>query len=166
MSLYELETTPLGPARIHSMLRQLDSQTHMLLYDELARVTSLKQAFNGKKFAVIYFRLRGSEVGHWICMVDYPSHYEHFDPYGISIDRELSITHEGPYLSRLMATADKHVITNTYKFQKWKLHMNTCARWVVVRIYMSHMGLTQLYTFVNNTDRDHDKVATLLTMLL
>lgn len=162
------EGIPLSSRNIMEMLhgKPEKNQTKIMAYDDLSNFNSLASAFGSKKYLVLLFKLQGRNVGHWIVLINFSDHYEHFDPYGIDIDHELSITHEGPILSNLISRANKRVISNSFKFQRLKTDVNTCARWCVTRILMSSLTLDEYKSFIFIAGSDHDSTVTLLTYLL
>ena len=66
-----------------------------------------------------------ASVGHWISLIQYPGYIENFDSYGLTIDQELSITHEKRYLSILLR--GQEVKQGTVQLQEIRNDVNTCG---------------------------------------
>lgn len=157
----ELEKEPLSDKDLERMAR---GKAKIILYDDLRDIDTLDNDWDAY---IILLQITGQNIGHWILLINHESHIEHFDPYGIGIDEELSITHEKPYLSNLFQKSKKDIITNHIRFQARKENMNTCGRWCISRLNFADMPLEKFHTFIDKVhSKHHDMAATLLTMLL
>jgi hypothetical protein len=82
--------------------------------------------------------------GHWCCILKYDKTIEWFNPYGIRPDaqknllgrmRNMMLGQEPDYIDDLMkASKGYKLIYNKKKLQKLKNGINTCGRWIILRI--------------------------------
>lgn len=100
-------------------------------------------------------------VGHWVALLNYDSHIEHFDSYGLSLDQELSFTHDGPYLTNILK--GKTVVENGEKLQKFRDQVNTCGRWCIVRCNEYNRNIHDFVEWIHNIPCEPDIAVTLLT---
>jgi hypothetical protein len=103
-------------------------------------------------------------TGHWVCILRYGKTIEWFDSYGIKPPNELNFISAvknkflGQKKKTLIDLLDDaksrgwNVIYNKKKLQKLKNGINTCGRWVILRITMMKdmmFGLADFLDFVN-----------------
>jgi hypothetical protein len=160
---------PLSLKDLEIMLNHEAKNTSIIQYDDLAQFESLKQMFQDVDAYIILLQIESPDappVGHFIAMLNHPDHYEHFDPYGIGADEELSITHEKPYLTGLLRGSDKRIDDNQRRFQHMKEDVNTCGRWCVGRVHLKKYELKRFGKIIDTSSADPDTTVTLLTMLL
>jgi len=162
---------PLSFDDLKLMLANKASSTMLLNYDLLAKVESMKQLFvDGIDSLIILLDIEGPnapKVGHFIAILDHGDHYEHFDPYGISLDEELAITHDQPWLSRLLTGHNNpRLEENTIKFQAKREDVNTCGRWCVARVHSKFLELPRFQEFIKAGHNIPDVVVVLMTMFL
>jgi len=143
-------------------------KVNFIPYDSLRRM-QLSDVFNGTDYAIILLDIHNGRdvapVGHWIALLRYPDHIEHFDSYGLSVDSELAFTHDGSYLTGLLN--GNLVIENTKRLQKFREDTNTCGRWCVVRcLEKDRTGgtLQEFLKLFDEIDLDNDLVVTLMTL--
>lgn len=165
----DIEKTAIGFPALKRMLGPDRYKSKLMHYNELRSINSMEELF-GKADAVIILlsieTANAPTVGHWIALLKMGQHYEHFDSYGLSVDEELSITHEAPYLTNLVNKSRKKVIDNTIKFQNIREHTNTCARWVVARVRLRHLALAQFNDIFTNLHAVPDVSISVMTMFL
>lgn len=105
---------------------------------------------------------RKEKVGHFIALLKQDGYIEHFDPYGLNIEQELSITHEQGVLKSLLEQAGK-VVTNQTQLQQWKDDIQTCGRWCVARVRMRDLNLREFIQFFKQSILTGDQKVTLMT---
>lgn len=140
---------------------------NLFLYDNLKGKT-LADLHKGTPCAIILLQIHNGRdvapVGHWIAVIDTGSGIEHFDPYGLTIDQELSYTHEEHYLSQILE--GHHPFNSPYKFQKHREDVQTCGRWCVVRcneFLINKMSIREFDRFIGDLGIDGDLAVTLMT---
>lgn len=171
MDLVVLSKETLGFEDLKDMLGPNISKTcRFLVYDHIKGYKSMKELFKqGYHAAIILLEPKDSHtgVGHFILLLDYPDHIEHFDSYGLSVDQELKLTQE-PHLTQFLNDDEKALVQSNKRFQKFGGHINTCGRWCVARLLLRHLQLNQFTHFVEsaNTANHFDSFVTTLTCLL
>ncbi len=87
------------------------------------------------------------DMGHWTCLIRRNNQLiEHFDSYGFSTDQQLDLRYDKmpPYLSNMIANSSYDDIEfSNVQLQKLKKGVNTCGRWILMRIICwNHYGVT------------------------
>jgi hypothetical protein len=163
----QAEKKPLTFSDLRTMLGKDNSTTKIVQYDSLDKFQNMNDAMQGSKSLIILLSIETKNappVGHFICILSYPDHFEHFDSYGIGIDKELAITHEKPLLSRLLKASGKRFITNRVRLQQVKAHVNTCGRWCVVRTRHYQMDMKEFVNWIKGIHYKPDLAVTMLTL--
>jgi len=140
----------------------------LIHYDQL-QGESMTSLFSSGKPIIILLQIEGPDaprVGHWICLLDHGSHYEHFDSYGLTSDEELAFTHENRYLSDMIRKSDKPVEQSTHRLQEMREGVNTCGRWCVARLKNKELELPGFVRFINKIHHQPDVAVTMLTLHL
>lgn len=161
-----IEQIPLSFTELRRMLRGMPAT--LIHYDDLSKYKSLTELFAKSKSVIILLEIENgrTKVGHWIALLEYSDHIEHFDSYGLDIDEELSITHERNYLTQLFRNSSKRLESSGKKLQAMREHVNTCGRWVVARLLLRAFEMKEFLAFVAGVHQQPDVMVTLLTMFL
>ena len=128
----------------------------IIRYPDLKTVPSWAALINNSgKAAAVLFLVDSETSGHWIAVFQGPDGPYVFDPLGTALDAERkmipaekreALGQSEPELSRLLASAhaegagSPHV--NHTEFQEFSPNVNTCGRWVGLRI--AKRGLTDV----------------------
>jgi hypothetical protein len=161
------------------ILRITDEKCNVIQYEELERVNNINEILNPYGAVVILYTTR-KNFGHWVCLFKTKgknNELEFFDPYGLEMDEELNITnelhlrqHDGlitPHLTALIQKSDYHVRSNTKQLQKFIEHVNTCGRWVSLRLRLRDLSLRQyIMMMTQNKEYDGDFWVTALTIFV
>lgn len=158
------------------IMRITDNKTKIFLYSDLEKVDNIDDILEPYGCCVILYQLEAN-VGHWVCLIRKSKmELEFFDPYGLSIDEELQYSkynlrrHNGeivPHLTALIEKSNYKVISNTEKLQKFKEHVNTCGRWVSMRIRFKDVSLGKfIELFTKNKYYDADFWVSAMTLLV
>ena len=134
--------------------RYLDAGSKKILkYSELSNYRTIEELLPEPVDYRIILIEQNVDTGHWCCILRYNKVIEWFDPYGIKPDGELSfiskmknrlLGQDVKYLTNLFSEATRRdwtCIYNKKRLQKLKQGINTCGRWVLLRITM----LTQMF---------------------
>jgi hypothetical protein len=140
---------------------------HVILFQDLAKFSTLKSAFMGKQALIMLFPVQSASVGHWICCLRYPTSYHHFDPYGFNTHEEFdhSKVQCENYLLNLYNHADMPVTYNTVRYQELEDGVNTCGRHTCVRSRMHHVPPEQYQKLMTGQKQSPDFIVTMLTIL-
>jgi len=151
-------------------IRRLIGDVPIYRYPELASMKTPDELFKGKRAAVLLFLTKGDNDGHWLCVLDHPSHIEVFDSFGTKIDgdrawldehEKLEFHEVAPLLSNLLKGGTKQVIHNTTKLQDD--NTDTCGDYVCYRILNAHVPLHEFVKRIKSSDVSPDEyVATMI----
>ena len=149
---------------------------NIIKYSDLANYRTIEDLLPIDKSYVIVLVESQPQKGHWTCIMRYDNHIESFDSYGSMITHELDFVptwmrnflgENKNLLERLLKQAKKdkwRVVYNRVHFQQQKNGVNTCGRWVALRIQFMQMGysLKQFQNFLlkqkDNTDLSYDQI--------
>lgn len=161
MSLVKDEGTPLNAEQLQAMS---NVPIKFVVYDELGD-TTLYQLLENNAVCIL-LKIHGdgniAPVGHWVALIKNKAGIEHFDSYGLTLDKELSITHENKHLSDMLKNV--HFTESKFKFQEFRHEVNTCGRHCVVRCMMKHMTTLEYTKWMRGMPAKADEVVTMMTM--
>ena len=172
-----LETIPLSGCDLVSMATKLGN-THTRYiddYDSLKNVKSVEELFDGVNSVFILLDIFSDRnvlehIGHWIVLCLGDKAIQFFDPYGNSLEKDLELTGEEPYLQKLLY--GYKVEENKHKLQKENDDVNTCGRHDVVRAVFHFLSNQEYYDRViapiikQKLVKNPDVLVTLLTAFL
>ena len=154
--------------------------TDIIKYSDLDEYKTIDDLLpTNKSFRIILLEESYNE-GHWVAIMKYGNTVEYFNSYGTAPDYDwrfinrmvrVVLGQSTNELTRLMKQADEvgyEAIYNKRDFQKHSPEVQTCGRWVVLRIEMMRMGydLKQFIEFIDDlcekTKQSTDFVVSLL----
>lgn len=158
------EKKPLG---IDDLKTMANVPINYILYDDLKGQT-LDDIFRDTPLAIILLQIHNGKdiapVGHWIALLKFDDHVEHFDSYGLSIGEELSFTHDEDFLGKILTGTP--VRENRKQLQRFREDVNTCGRWAVVRCNefgRTGKTITQFQKLYDDLECSPDDAVTLQT---
>jgi hypothetical protein len=142
-------------------------------YPDVYKYKSIDQLLGPHGAVAILYEVK-KDNGHWIALYRKNSTtLSLFDSYGIKPDRELNfvpkhfaaLSHQNaPYLSRLMREGPyPHIEFNERPLQKFRPGINTCGRFVGLRIALRHWPLDKFRALFHDKTLSPDFIATFLT---
>tara|TARA_R110000772_G_scaffold105988_2_gene207827 strand:+ start:1303 stop:1851 length:549 start_codon:yes stop_codon:yes gene_type:complete len=151
-----------------------DNKYKFILYHDLEKYNNIDEVLGQNKGVILLFQNENHDSGHWVSLwLDDDTLY-FWDSYGLMIDEELKYTeftrriHEGkivPHLTHLVEQSNYKVISNTYRYQKFKTHVNTCGRFCATRLKMRDTSEEEFKKLLTkNKYYDADFWITVLTM--
>ncbi len=157
------------------VLDLVDNKANLLTYPELLDYDSIDEAM-GKHGALILLYETREHYGHWCAIFKLNDKtLEFFDPYGIIIDDELNYiskefrkasNQDYPYLTELLLKSKYKITYNHHQFQAYNTNINTCGRWVGLRLIFRNLPLNKfIKLFSKNKRFSNDWLVTALTML-
>jgi hypothetical protein len=171
-----IEELPLSGSDLISISKSLNMLTSkFMIYEQLHKINSLDQIF-GSHFTACYllFQIRGDNqpIGHWTCLIYHRDKniYYFYDPYALSIDELLELTHEHDHLKKLLS--GRNFIVNKHRHQLMRDDVNTCGRHCVLRSIFWHLKGDEYHRHViepcikNHMVRDPDVLVSLITGLI
>jgi len=158
------------------ILRITDYKTKILLYSDLETIDNIDEILEPYNCCVILYQLE-INIGHWICLIKQNNNeIEFFDPYGLQIDTELKYSdfnlrrHQGqivPHLTALLDKSNYHIKSNKVQLQEFKEHINTCGRYVSMRIRFRTVPINKfIELFTKNKCYNSDFWVSAMTLLV
>jgi hypothetical protein len=156
------------------------SKENIIEYNQLADYNTIEQLLPRNKSYKIILIEEKDNSGHWVCVLRYKKTIEFFNSYAnfpslelsmISPEKNLELGQDKQYLNILLTKAlgKFNVIYNKVPFQKLQTGVNTCGKWVILRILMlTHYNYTlaQFIEFMKNLKKnyklDYDELVSLL----
>ena len=144
--------------------RITENKSRILIYSDLENFQTIDEVFGDKDSLIILYQ-HYEKVGHWCGLIRNSSWLKNkelyfFDPYGLRIDSEIEFSdfqirrHEGQkvaHLSHLIRQSGYTVISNEYRYQRFKKDVNTCGRHVGLRILYKHLTPSEYKIFLTKT---------------
>jgi len=137
----------------------LGAKTRIITYPQLKNYNTIDQLLEVDNRCVILVETKVNS-GHWVCVLKYGNTCEFWDSYGLpQIDSELhyvslqerkSLGEMKPLLSALLDECPYQVVYNKTDLQSWKPNVNTCGRWVCLRLQHADMTLPQFLKYVKS----------------
>lgn len=142
---------------------------NIFLYEELKDMKSIDYLItnhNRKGYlpCVLLYPI-SKDMGHWTSLIRIDNNkIEFFDPFKIRVDDQLKYSYENvpPYLSKLIAKSNYDIVqTSTIQLQKLDKNINTCGRWIVIRIIAWNDYKTTLSNFIKVFNQFKEKGASM-----
>jgi hypothetical protein len=137
----------------------------ILRYPDLAEFSTWDELVDTpQRAAAVLFLVDSPTSGHWMAAFDGPDGPYVFDPIGLALDAERSrvggslksqLGEDTAQFKRLLDTASGPPHVNRVDFQKDTPGVNTCGRWVGLRIQNRHMTNPQFAAFVKAQARGY-----------
>ena len=122
----------------------LGHSPNIIRYKDLKKFNSIDQALKNGYVIILYETKQN--FGHWVLVFKRNKNtIEHFDSYGIKPDDELDFIKPifkiingtvKPYLTYLLLKSKYKVEYNEFKLQKMAPNINTCGRWILLRLLL------------------------------
>ena len=109
---------------------------------------------------------KGSKVGHFIALIPRKHHIEYFSSLGGNPESELNKL--GESLEIMQNILGENFIYNSVKLQSGKYNINSCACWILCRLYLRKLKLRQFQGLFNRSMHlsSPDDIATLMCVLM
>ena len=153
---------------------------NIIKYSDIDDYSTIDKLLPGKKSYKIILIEDTYNSGHWVCLMRNGSTLEYFNSYGLKPSVELDglpklvnkqldqdVKHLNILLNKALSKYD--IIYNKVKFQKLENNVNTCGKWVLIRVMLFKKLSMDLYQFIQFIDEvkkklklSSDQVVTLL----
>lgn len=153
----DLET----PLSSQDIMKICQHKANLYLYNQIGQFNTIEKLLGKHKATILLYEWKPS-FGHWVCVFESipGKRIEFFDPYGYKPDDEKKFIPANmwkfPFLSWLLKEAafdGWEVEYNNYQFQKRKYEdVNTCGRWVGVRLLLRDFPLEEFKEIFYNKD--------------
>ena len=154
------------------------NKTNLMTYASLENYNNIDDVLGEHGACVLLYQHDESE-GHWCCIFKSAQNDDTLifhDPYGIKLDSEIEKSpfqmrrHNGeivPHLSHLLEKSNYKVIQDTYQFQEFKHDINTCGKFVCVRLlFRDYTPRKYKHLLLNSFEgMNPDKTVSMLTLL-
>ena len=129
---------------------------NIVKYSDLVNFDSIDSLFDGYSYVILLIE-SGRNKGHWVSLLRYNNCIEQFDSYGSTIDNELKYISEknkeklgetDHFLTNLLKKSKYEIIVNEHKFQSESEGIDTCGKFVLLRILMFLCADLRLPEFV------------------
>lgn len=157
----------------NDILEQTKNQVNILVYEDLLKLNSIDEAFDGKPGLVLLYQ-NSRNSGHWCLLFKTGRNTIYFfDSYGIPMDSEIKwsryLVNQGflqqPALSYLIKKSSYKLLQNTVRYQTLIDGSSTCGRWCIIRFNYRDMSDKDFKTYMlGNKHYNGDFFCTLLTM--
>lgn len=158
------------------LLKMVKEKANLLLYPELIKYNNIDKAL-GKFGALILLYETSKNYGHWVGVFKRDKNtIEHFDSYGLFPDDELKFIPEYfrdtnnerlPHLTALLYKSGYNIEYNDHKLQQKMKDVNTCGRWVGMRLLLRNLHIDEfIKIFINNKCLNPDDIVTLMSFLV
>ena len=145
-------------------IKRVAGKTGLLItrYPDLNKFPTWKDFMSNRaQAAAVLFLVQSESSGHWIAAFNGPDNSAHvWDPMGMPLDKQRSVIspdkrselgEEQPQFARLLATAKAagmSVCVNHTEFQEFAPSVNTCGRWVGMRVLHRNKTDAEFLRFV------------------
>jgi len=129
----------------------VDANKKLLKYSELENIKDINELLPDNRDYRIILTESQQNSGHWCCITKQNNVYTWFDSYGEKPDGELKfipaimnkmLGQDKKHLSRILKTIKEpnQILYNETKYQKLRDGINTCGRWCICFLLLSHIG--------------------------
>lgn len=148
-------------------IKKIIPGTKIVKFPDLVEYNSIEELLPyPNDYAVIFFideQTPTKNIGHWTCVMRNGARYEFFDSYGLSSkedlehiakEKRIKFGEQHDYLKELGGGALKH---NPVDYQSWSPNINTCGRFVIMRILAFMAGITnpkEFYRFMKDAKKE------------
>jgi hypothetical protein len=144
-----------------------------VLYSDLKNYTLKKLLKGVGDYQVILLQTLTKLEGHYVAVFERPEGIYYFDSYGLgtpdSYKEYTKYDEQLPnYLSALLNSSGKNIISNNYDYQSWNPGTSTCGRYSALRIHLRDLNNDQFHSlFIGNQSKflnNPDFVVCMLTL--
>lgn len=162
------------PLSLLDIKKIANGKVRVVVYEDLYKIDNLDQLLYPYGCFVLLYQ-QSPTFGHWCAVIRHGkgtrAYIEHFDSYGISIDREHRFGNNKmqftPRLTELILDSGyKKVICNKMPLQSKNNLINTCGRWAIIRCLLKQYNLSQFTDLFHNIKLTPDFYVTALTMFV
>ncbi len=158
------------------IMKLCNGKVNIMTYENLTSYDNIDKCLEPYGALIMLYETRNN-YGHWVCILKHKKKkLEFFDSYGLMPDDELKFVPNNfreinnmmyPHLTYLLEKSGCNIEYNHTKLQSKLDDVNTCGRWVSMRVNMRNYALPKFVNFfTKNNDRNPDWLCTALTLLI
>lgn len=157
----------------------LKNKVNMVTYDELVNYDNIDQVLGKYGVCVLLIETKNNS-GHWVCIYKTLTDNKKkepmisfFDSYALPVDDQLHYVSTEfrednnmmyPYLSYLLYNSPYPIEYNHHQFQELSPKINTCGRWVIMRLLLRDLPLKKFHKLFKSSKKiNSDDLVTILT---
>ncbi len=153
------------------IMKALNHKCNLISYNEIINYDNIYDLLGPYKKCVILY-MNSVNYGHWTCVYEYNNKIIFFDSYGNKPDTQGKFTtnfinkefnQNFPHLVKMMYNSGLPVEYNEYQLQRFKQGINTCGRWVCVRLLYPNYSVEEFKNIFKNRSLSPDIIICLLT---
>ena len=162
--VHTIKTTPID---LRILEKKLPKNCRAVQYKHL-KGKHRSEVFKNTEGLVVHIPKKGSKVGHFIALIPRKhgaGHIEYFSSLGGNVESELDKL--GEPLEIMQNILGKNHIYNSVKLQSGKYNINSCASWILCRLYLRKLKLREFQQLFNRSIHLNkpDDIAALMTVL-
>lgn len=143
-----------------SDLKNLIPNCNIVVYNNIASYSNIDEVLKNKP-TVILFEMTENNSGHWLCMFKNNNIVYFFDSYGLDVEQQKKYMNKrmfrkANYLSRLLKRMPYNLDVNRTKYQEMANGINTCGRWVTVRLNNSDLNDSEFKEYIFGLCKEHN----------
>lgn len=158
------------------LMKLCKNKVKIMTYEELTKHDHINSILEPHGAAIILYETRNN-YGHWVCVLRHKKNkIEFFDSYGLMPDDELKFVPKYfrkyknmlyPHMTYLLEKSGCKIEYNHTKLQAKLEDVNTCGRWVGMRVNMKSYSLPEFVNFFKKDNcKSPDWLVTALTIYI
>ena len=143
---------------------------NVLKYSDIKNYNSIDDMLINDRCVILYETTKNK--GHWTCLYKYKNTIYFFDSYGNNHEEQKNfipnkikkaLKQDHKRLTELLYNSNYDVEYNETQLQQFKNNINTCGRWVVVRMMYPHISVDNFKKLFLNKTKKADEIIYELT---
>lgn len=147
----------------HEIEKIAGTRVPVLTHHMLNKYRTIEEVFQGSTAVMLLYEYE-DKMGHWTCLIKHPDSIEFFDPYGEKPDQQKAYIPKNRWtinkLSHLLydaATRGWTIEYNEVKLQSLAKGINTCGRWIAIRIRYRSIDLNSFQKIFQELSKPKDQ---------
>lgn len=152
------------------LLAITDNKYKIILYEDIPKFKTLTKLLGPNNGIIILYQTTSRYKGHWVCIWADEDKISYFDSYGFKPDEEAEFAYYvsqnlEPYLTQILHADGRQITYNHYKLQKFTQDVNTCGRWVAIRLRWKKLSHKKFHDLFEDNKLNADMLITYLTFM-
>ena len=143
------------------ILNYMNGRTNLIQYKDIINFENIDDLLGIYNKCVILYHTK-ENYGHWTCLYRVKNTIFFFDSYGFVPDDELKFLHKDlkedlnsnfRYLTKLLYESNNRIEYNEYQLQKKSPNINTCGRWVLLRLKYPKISINNFHDIITKNKK-------------